>query len=66
MKPHLKYRLNPCDIDRFKALAPIGDALAGLWEGFVASTECPCCLGTRLTLTVILALGIGVGIGVVL
>lgn len=38
----LRYRLNPCDIDRDPKLARIGDALAWVWEKFTAGTDCPC------------------------
>lgn len=48
------YRINPCDIDRHKALAPVGDALAKFYEVMTAGTECPCCLGARLA---VLAIG---------
>ena len=46
------YALNPCDIDRLRFLAPIGDALAALWDGFTSFTDCACCLGTRLALVI--------------
>lgn len=49
------YAINPCDIDRLRFLAPLGDALAALWDGFTAFTDCACCLGTRLALVIALA-----------
>lgn len=49
------YAINPCDIDRLRILAPIGDALAALWDGFTAFTDCACCLGTRLAFVIALA-----------
>lgn len=54
----LRYRLNPCDIDRDPKLARIGDALAWVWEKFTAGTDCPCCLGTRLVVSHALAFGL--------
>lgn len=36
------HRINPCDICRHPALAPLGDAVAKL------STDCPCCNGWRI------------------
>lgn len=48
MKPLLRHQLNPCDVDRFRGLAAVGDALAFLFERFTAGTECICCLGMRL------------------
>lgn len=47
-RPPLKYLLNPCDIDRARILAPIGDLLAHLQRRLVESTECPCCRATRI------------------
>lgn len=49
------YALNPCMNTRMRILAPIGDALAALWDGFTAFTDCACCLGTRLALVIALA-----------
>lgn len=40
--------INPCDMDRYKGLAPIGDALAKIFQWFTAGTECSCCLGARV------------------
>jgi hypothetical protein len=36
-KPLLRHRINPCDIDRWPHLAPLGDWLAD------RSSGCPCC-----------------------
>lgn len=58
-KEPLRYRLNPCDYMRFKALAPIGDALALIWTTFTAKTDCPCCLGTRLLVATTAAFALG-------
>lgn len=49
------YACNPCMNTRMRILAPIGDALAALWDGFTAFTDCACCLGTRLALVIALA-----------
>lgn len=43
-----RHRINPCDMDRYAALAPLGDAMAALWYVFTAKTDCPCCLAARL------------------
>lgn len=59
----LRHALNYCDIDRFRVLAPIGDAMHHLWRGFVYGTECSCCLATRLVLLVLLAGAAGYGLG---
>lgn len=53
------HQINPCDIDRFNFLAPLGDALAALWDTFTFGTDCACCLGTRLTLLMILCICLG-------
>lgn len=50
-----RYRLNPCDIDRSRVLAPLGDALALIWRAFTTKTDCPCCLGLRLVAAVSLS-----------
>lgn len=44
----LKYLINPCDIDRARVLAPVGDLLHKVWQGFIYGTDCTCCLGSRL------------------
>lgn len=54
----LRYRLNPCDIARFRILAPVGDALAAVWNAFTYGTECNCCLGTRLILWTAVVAGV--------
>lgn len=54
-----RYNFNPCDMDRFKAIAPIGDALAFIWDTFTGGTECNCCLGTRLVVALAAALCLG-------
>lgn len=38
----LKYKINPCDYERYKFLAPIGDFVA--WFG----SDCKCCSGARV------------------
>lgn len=48
MLKKLFFKINYCDIDRLPFLAPIGDAVAKVWDGFTAYTDCACCLGTRL------------------
>lgn len=53
------YALNPCMNTRLRFLAPIGDALAALWDGFTAFTDCACCLGTRLAIALVLAFYLG-------
>ena len=53
------HRVNACDIARVRVLAPVGDAIAWLWQAFTAGTECPCCLGTRLLAALLIAGGIG-------
>lgn len=50
----LKYRLNPCDIARFRPLAPIGDLVAKL------AVECPCCNGFRMIFALVLGVLLGV------
>jgi hypothetical protein len=55
----LHYQINPCDMDRFKFLAPIGDALAAIYEGFNAGTECVCCRGARLVALAVLSFTLG-------
>jgi hypothetical protein len=40
----LRHLINPCDIDRFEPLAPLGDWLADLSSG------CPCCDTVRVIL----------------
>lgn len=47
-RPLLRHQVNPCDVDRFPVLKPVGDALAALWHAVTADIECPCCLGMRL------------------
>lgn len=53
------YLINPCDMDRYKGLAPIGDALAKIFQWFTAGTECQCCLGTRIVLLAALSFTAG-------
>lgn len=62
----LRYRLNPCDYERYRVLAPIGDALAVIWETFTAGTDCPCCLGTRLFLAVAVSAATATGLTLLL
>lgn len=58
----LRYLLNFCDIDRLKFLAPIGDAVTAIWNGFTFGTDCTCCLGTRLILALAAAGAAGYGL----
>lgn len=53
------YAFNPCDIDRKKFLAPLGDTLATVWDTFTAFTDCACCLGTRLVVWTALCVYVG-------
>ena len=64
--PLLRHRLNPCDIDRYPALAPIGDALHGLYQAFTWGTDCTCCLGARVLALALAAGTFGVGITLLL
>lgn len=48
----LRHIINPCDIDRAKVLAPLGDALHRVWAVFTYGTECTCCLGTRVIMLI--------------
>lgn len=54
--PKLRHQLNPCDIDRYAVLAPVGDLIAKL------ATECPCCNGLRI----LTALAIGFLLGAII
>lgn len=58
----LYHQLNPCDIDRFKPLAPVGDAAHLLWKLFTFGTDCTCCLGFRLIFLVLAAFGAGMAV----
>ena len=60
-KVPLKYRLNPCDIDRLPALATIGDALAEFFEAaFRRPThDCPCCMAVRVIILTAVAFAAG-------
>ncbi len=57
MKPSTvlwRHYLNPCDIDRARILAPIGDLLAAGQRRLIESTDCPCCrFGRTLALALI-------------
>ena len=64
--PLLRHRLNPCDIDRYPALAPLGDALHGLYQAFTWGTDCTCCLGARVLALALAAGTFGVGITLLL
>lgn len=46
----LRYRhcLNPCDLERLRFLAPVGDLLAAFYQRLTDGTDCPCCLGARI------------------
>lgn len=55
----MRYLLNPCDIDRLRGLVVVGDALAWLFERFIAGTECVCCLGMRLAALTLVSFTLG-------
>lgn len=55
----LFFKVNMCDIDRLQFLAPLGDAVATLWDAFTAFTDCACCLGTRLIILTLLSFYLG-------
>lgn len=46
------HRINPCDICRHPALAPLGDVVAKL------ATDCPCCNGWRMIGTALVSAAI--------
>ena len=54
-----RYNFNPCDLERFRGLVVVGDALAWLFERFTAGTECVCCLGMRVALLTLGAFTLG-------
>lgn len=54
-----RYNFNPCDLERFRVLAPIGDAAAALYLRLTAGTDCPCCLGMRVGAVVVIAFTLG-------
>lgn len=56
----LRHKVNPCDIDRYSGLAPLGDALHALWKGFTLGTDCTCCLGARLVALTVVTAGVTV------
>lgn len=58
----LYHKVNPCDIDRFWPLAPIGDAAHLIWSGFAYGTDCTCCLGFRLIFLLLAAFGAGMAL----
>lgn len=64
-KPLLKHRVNPCDIDRLPELAPVGDALAILFNRFFREPthDCPCCMAVRIILVTSVAFAAGYLIG---
>ena len=66
MKTKLRYLLSPCDVERLPALAPIGDALHGLYQAFTWGTDCTCCLGARVLALALAAGAFGVGITMLL
>ena len=66
MKTKLRYLLSPCDVERLPALAPIGDALHGLYQAFIWGTDCTCCLGARVLALALAAGTFGVGITLLL
>lgn len=47
------HKINPCDIDRFPALAPLGDWLATL------TPKCPCCATIRTFLLTVAGFAAG-------
>lgn len=64
----LKYLLNFCDIDRLPVLAPIGDALAALFDRFFREPthDCPCCMAVRVLLLSTFTLAVGIVVGFLL
>ena len=49
-----RHYLSPCDVDRARILAPIGDLMAFLQRKLIESTDCPCCrFGRTLALALI-------------
>lgn len=60
MKTKWYYLINPCDMDRHKALVLVGDALAKVYEAFTYGTDCGCCLGARVIALAALAFTAGV------
>ena len=59
MKPLLRHQINPCDVDRFRALVLIGNGLAAFYERLTTGTDCPCCLGMRIALLTLGAFTLG-------
>lgn len=54
--------LNPCDIDRLPALAPIGNAVYAWFSLFTKGTDgCGCCIGFRVLLSYVVLVAIAVG-----
>lgn len=57
----LRYRLNPCDIDRDPRLARLGDWLADYFDIHFRNPthDCPCCMAVRVLLLAALSAGGG-------
>ena len=48
-----KYKINPCDYERYKVLAPIGDFVA------LFGSDCKCCSGARVLAAAIIGFVLG-------
>lgn len=53
----LKYKLNPCDMDRYPVLAPLGDVFASVTKLF--TVECNCCTGARILVGIAASFALG-------
>lgn len=58
----MRYRLNPCDMDRFRVLAPVGDALAAFFDTVIyrGTDGCPCCMAVRIIALAAVTFAVGV------
>ena len=56
------HRINPCDIARFRVLAPIGDLLDTAQRRLIESTDCPCCRFGRTLAIAFIAFVIGLAL----
>lgn len=54
-----RHYVNPCDIDRHPALAPLGDALTAVYHATIESTDCPCCRAIRVLVVIVFSFAIG-------
>lgn len=54
-----KYRINPCDIDHYAALAPV----QRFFEFFSKGTDCKCCLGARVFFALVVGIVLGFAVG---